>query len=226
MALARSSVVVALAAPALVCGCFALFPLDDYGPNRGTPDDDGDGGGSTADGGGDGDAAAPDAAKGPRILFVTSDRFNGSLGGVAGADNKCTALAADAGLNGSYVAWVGSGTSGPAARIPDPTRAIVYPDGTPVASNLADLATTGPRAPIVVTEKKSKLGAAACTDDRVWTNTTAAGDIAAPSLDCSSWGNVTTSGNAGQLGGAHDEWTDGCPQQNCDGNAHLYCFQK
>jgi hypothetical protein len=227
MRLARSSVIVALVAPAFACGCFALFSLDEYGPNRGT----GDGGAiddaATDTTTGDGGDAGSDAARGPRIVFVTNGRFNGSMGGPSGADNRCTAAANDAGLGGSYVAWLGSGANSPSTRIPDPQRAIVFPDRkTAVAGSMAELADSGPRAPLVVTESGASLTTADCADDRVWTNATAAGAVAMPSLDCGSWSGVTSGGNAGQLGGAHDEWTDGCPEQPCQIDAHLYCFQK
>ena len=232
MGVARSSIIVAFVAPALVTGCFALFSLDDYGPNRGT----GDGGSiddaSTDPSTGDGGDGGSDAAKGPRIVFVTNERFNGSMGGLSGADNRCTAAANDAGLGGSYVAWLGSGANGPSTRIPDPQRAIVFPDRkTSVAGSMADLAANGPRAALVVTERGASLTAADCADDRVWTNATAAGAVANPSLDCGSWGGVTAGGNAGQLGrgqlgGAQDAWTIGCPEQACQVDGHLYCFQK
>ena len=227
MRFARSSIIVALVAPAFVSGCFALFSLDEYGPNRGTGDggsiDDATTDASTGDGGDGGS----DAAKGPRVMFVTNERFNGSMGGLNGADNRCTAAANDAGLGGSYVAWLAGGTSGPSTRIPDPQRAIVFPDRkTAVAGSMAELATTGPRASLVVTERGASLTTADCADDRVWTNATAAGAVAMPSLDCGSWGGVTAGGNAGQLGGAQDDWTDGCPQQACQVEGHLYCFQK
>lgn len=235
MGFARSSVIVALVAPAFVSGCFALFSLDDYGPNRGTGDggtsDDATTDASTADGGDGGDGGS-DAGKPPRIVFVTNQRFNGSMGGLNGADNRCTAAANDAGLGGSYVAWLGSGASSPSTRIPDPRRAIVFPDRkTAVAGSLADLAANGPRASLVVDERGASLTAADCADDRVWTNATAAGAVANPSLDCGSWGGVTAGGNAGQLGsappgGAQDAWTAGCPQLPCQLDGHLYCFQK
>jgi hypothetical protein len=215
--------VVAFASPALLCGCFALFSLDDYGPNRGGENvaDSGTNDDATTDGGGAGDAAKP-----ARVLFVTSERFNGSFGGIAGADGRCTALAADAGFDAAFVAWVGSGSTGPAARIPEPTRAIVYPNGSPAAANLAELATKGPLAPITVTEKKQNLAAKACAEDRVWTNARANGTVPDAGEDCESWSVALAGGAAGQLGGPHDEWTDGCGVQSCAEMGRLYCFQK
>lgn len=213
--------IAALASSALLCGCFALFSLDDYGPNRGPGADAGEAADAN-DGGG-----ATDAAKSARVLFITSDRFTGALGGVAGADGRCTALAADAGFDASFVAWIGSDSNGPASRLSDPTRAIVYSDGKPAAANLGELASKGPVTPIVVTEKRGSLGAKACTEDRVWTNVRANGMVADGGNDCDSWSDeLTGGGSAGQVAGAHDEWTDGCGVQSCAELGRLYCLEK
>jgi hypothetical protein len=223
MAISRSSLIVALGAPALAGGCFALFSLDEYGPSGG-----GDAG-TILDANGDAnDAGVGDATKPPRLLFVTSETFSGSMAGVGGADGLCTAIAADAGLDGSFVAWLGAGTNGPASRIPDPQRQIVYPNDVVVAGNLAELAEAGPRTPIVVTEAKEMLNVATdCADDCVWTNARANGTVPPDGgFDCASWSTSTGGGAAGQLGGAHDEWTDGCGVRPCTTRAHLYCFAK
>lgn len=217
---------VAFGAPALVCGCFALFSLDEYGPTGGAPSDGGPEGDATSNAEG-GDGGAADAARSPRLLFVTSARFNGSMGGVSGADTRCNTAASAAGLDASFIAWVGQGTGGgPASRLSDPGRPIVYPDKTTAAGSLAELGATGPRMPIVVTETGTKLAAAACADDHVWTNARANGAVPDAGDDCDSWGNVLAGGGAGQLGGAHDEWTDGCGTKSCQADGHLYCFQK
>jgi hypothetical protein len=55
-----------------------------------------------ADGDGDG---VGDACQ-PVIMFVTSQRWSGDLGGLAGADAKCQTAAAEAQLLGTYKAWL------------------------------------------------------------------------------------------------------------------------
>lgn len=41
-----------------------------------------------------------------KVVFVTSEIYKGNLGGIAGADLKCNNLAAEAGLQGVYKAWL------------------------------------------------------------------------------------------------------------------------
>lgn len=221
MPITRSSLVIALVAPALACGCFALFSLDDYGPNPGGSTED-----ASADASTDAIDAATDGKLAPRVVFVTSDRFLGSMGGLAGADNRCNALAVDAGLGGSFVAWLGADDASAASRIPQPNREMVLVNGDLVAVSLDALGNEGPRARILLTEKRLTLATAACDGDHVWTNATANGGLPDAGLDCNGWGSVTSGGGAGKLGGARDEWTTGCSARACDSMARLYCVQK
>jgi hypothetical protein len=222
MGITRSSFVIALTAPAVVCGCFALFSLDEYGPNSVAPND---GGGGDSDGAGD---ATVDATKPPRIVFVTSERFLGSMGGVGGANNRCDALAADAGIDASFAAWLGGDNNGPARRLDDPDRSLEDRTGARVAANLGELAQRGPSVAILVTEKKTRVDAAGCDSDRVWTNATGEGKLPEAGFDCDAWSDVTAVGLAGMLGGmTNDEWTSGCgTPRACTEQAHLYCFEK
>ncbi|HET9957703.1 MAG TPA: hypothetical protein VFQ61_24565 [Polyangiaceae bacterium] len=43
----------------------------------------------------------------PRVVFVTSEVYNGNLGGIAGADKKCQDLAKKANLTGTFKAFLG-----------------------------------------------------------------------------------------------------------------------
>ena len=62
--------------------------------------------------GGARDAGDAGTRWGPRRVFVTSTRSRGDLGGLAGADSTCNALASAAGLAGTWVAWLSAqGTS-------------------------------------------------------------------------------------------------------------------
>lgn len=51
-------------------------------------------------------AADPDADTGPKRVFVTSTGSTANLGGLAGADQRCNAAAAAAGLGGSWLAFL------------------------------------------------------------------------------------------------------------------------
>ena len=69
------------------------------------------------------------AASSKKRLFVTKSSFTGNLGGIAGADSKCTAAATAASLTGTWKAWISDGTTSAKDRISDvgPWYAI---DGT------------------------------------------------------------------------------------------------
>ena len=71
------------------------------------------------------------------IIFQTSEKWNGNLGGLAGADLKCMTAASNAGLNGTWKALLSTSTVDAKDRIPD----VVYKrmDATVIANNKADL---------------------------------------------------------------------------------------
>lgn len=84
------------------------------------------------DGGGDAGAFV-----GKRV-FVTSAVYTASLGGVAGADAKCNAVAGAVKLPGTYRAWLSDGTSSPSTAF-TPGGPYKLVDGTPVANDFATL---------------------------------------------------------------------------------------
>ena len=75
------------------------------------------------------------------VVFITSEVFRGNLGGIAGADAHCQRLAENAGLHGTYRAWLSDSQSSPAA---DPSffkspNGYVRVDGVKVAATWDDL---------------------------------------------------------------------------------------
>ena len=97
--------------------------------------------------GGDGDAANPDVAPPgplPNRVFVTSATFtgrlvSGSLTGVTAGDAICTAAASDAGMTGTFAAWLSSETRN-ATDLLTGSSGWVRVDGAPFAETVADLA--------------------------------------------------------------------------------------
>lgn len=69
-------------------------------------------------------------------VFVTSSTFDGNLGGVAGADMKCATAATQAGLPGTYKAWLATSGAGAATRLSG-ARGWVRVDGKPVADTVS-----------------------------------------------------------------------------------------
>jgi hypothetical protein len=82
-----------------------------------------------------------------QIVFATSGLFDGNLGGLDGADQKCQAAADAAGLDGLYLAWlsrvggpiIGEPASGPLHRFVRHAVPYVRPDGIRVADHFGDL---------------------------------------------------------------------------------------
>lgn len=104
-------------------------------------------------------------------VFVTSQTYNGNLGGVSGADSKCQARANAAGLDGTYRAWITGSNSdlSPTNRFErnDYLDSLPYylVNGERVANNWAGLSSTLQHS-INVDERGRGTGGG-----RVWTNT-------------------------------------------------------
>jgi hypothetical protein len=185
-----------------------------------------------------------------KIVFVSSAKFTGNLGGVAGADAKCKQLAEAAGLLGSYKAWLSDKTSSPAATFTRWNGQYVLVDGTEVASNWQGLTEDFHLAPINITETGQDAG-----ESLVWTNTGASGGPGPcpcpakseeyegiierrPEVRDGSCQNWTSSngdlydGVAGNSSAQGHHWTTfilsptGAQIADCDELLRLYCFQQ
>ena len=78
----------------------------------------------------------------PKIVFVTSQTFNGNLGGLAGADAKCNAAAMAATpspLPGTYTAWLSDSSIDARDRVTQSAGPYVRTDGVRVAESFTDL---------------------------------------------------------------------------------------
>ena len=74
-----------------------------------------------------------------KIIFLSSQSYTGNLGGLAGADAKCQQLADNAGLSGTYKAWLSVYGFDPITRIIPSTAPYVRTDGAIIANNFDDL---------------------------------------------------------------------------------------
>ena len=169
-----------------------------------------------------------------RRVFQTSLAYTvPQLGSVAGADALCQGLAQDAGLTGTFRAWLSDNNSSPATSW---TNVSVGPyalvDDTVVANSWADLVDGVLLASIDLDEDGVLAGAGNDTCDFssnvVWTNTTQTGALNSGTLDCGNWNDAgSAAGSAWGLGGRTDTgWTQACSGGNCGGSAHLYCFEQ
>lgn len=154
-------------------------------------------------------------------VFVTSMFWTGNLGGAEGADAKCAAAATAAGLSGTFLAWIGTATTSPAARLTHSTVPYYRMDGTTpriYASNWDDLIDG---TPIAIAE--SEFGTPQA-DVYVWTGATNAG--AAEGHDCNGW--TSSAAGTGMAGNASagplfSTWYGAAA---CSTSAHLYCFEQ
>ena len=162
-----------------------------------------------------------------RLVFVTSSNHHtGNLGGLAGADAICQALAGAAALPGTFTAWLSTTTTSAASRLTHSTLPYRLVDGTLVASDWTDLTDGSLGVPIDETESGASNGS-----PFVWTNTSVNGN--AQGYDCGGWTSSSQSnlGEVGNANAANAFWTNRAPEY-CDGSLFgsiptaLYCYQQ
>ena len=157
-----------------------------------------------------------------RIVFVSSTTFTGAFGGVLVGDETCTRLAAAAGLDGTYRAWLSDATG----RSPSVTFArsdvpFVMTSGVRVADGWTDLTDGTINNPIVVDEQGNQPD----TVPVVWTGTDSSGQPA--SSTCLGWAAASdgVSGQVGVFDAIGTGWSASV-QAACDQAGRLYCFQQ
>ncbi len=157
----------------------------------------------------------------PLLVFVTSVAYSGSgLGSLANADSICNTLASDAGLPGSYAAWLSTRTPAVNAKDRIGNHEWVRVDGAAVADSLADLTDGTIQNPINIDENGVATGAT-----NVWTATGGNGNFAGAAAEVC-W---SPSGQ-GALRGNPNATTDGIWSAEggwlgqCSPSYPIYCF--
>jgi cysteine-rich repeat protein len=180
----------------------------------------------------DDDLCSSTCQKTARIVFVSSELYTGNLGGLAGADAKCTALAQAAGLDGKFYAWLSAGATGPTTRFEQSTLPYVLPTGEQVASDWDDLVSGGPLSHAIdVTETggPAPVPAQSCAPGKptVWTNTLQSGAVWNAS-GCTAWTGIGDVARLGHAKATNLAWTKFCEGQagTCGWKAALYCFEQ
>ena len=175
----------------------------------------------------DNDGCSSMCVRDAAYVFVSSESYDGNLGGVAGADTKCQELADAAKLPGVYQAWLSDDTMAAKERVKASDFAYVRPDGVLVAKEFSKFwMGQGLMASISVTETKAPIDPimGCAGEDKVWTGTTALG-LSQPGKTCMNW--TVTMGDMASVGDLDEKgagWTEGCPAP-CFAMAHLYCFE-
>ncbi len=175
-----------------------------------------------------------------KLVFVTSTRQNGALGGVTGADSVCQTRANAAGLSGTFKAWIsgGSYSSSPASRF---TRSTTLPyvrvDGAVVANDWNDLTDGTIQNPINIDEFGNLQ-----TYSFAWSFTRVDGseglfgssseDCYGGDCHCNNWTITATQGSptpgsaVSQLNQTNDDWTDYSFGNFCGSQYGLKCFEQ
>jgi hypothetical protein len=140
---------------------------------------------------------------GTKSVFITSAAYSGNMGGLTGADAKCQMHATNAGLSGTFMAWLGDSTNGPANRF---TKAggpfVLAKRGITVANNWAELASDTHQHALDSDENGSTslpLGTGTCASStgghQFWSNTYVDGTKWMGYGSCSDW---TSTANTGE----------------------------
>lgn len=177
----------------------------------------------------DPEAATPLGCQGTvactRVVFVTSQDYNGALGGIAGADAKCQALADQspvARIKGhTFQAWVSTMATPVSARFTHGSQAYALATGTIVASDWTDLIKGTLQSGIDLDELNNVRN-----NSIAWTGTTS-GNANYTGPSCSDW-TTAVAGNKGvygNVGGSGNGWSSNSNIDCLSANA-LYCFEK
>ena len=169
-------------------------------------------------------------------VFVTSTRYDGKLGGLAGADSRCQIQENSVipPLGGTWKAWLSSSTvavNTPARSFTQATVPYKLLNRTTIAANWVNLTGGTLAAPINRTENNTVLTG----DNFVWTNTAPNGSISnGSSLEtCNDWisnaGSVNTVISPyGNTFNRDSQWTrvSGSASIACSDLFRLYCFEQ
>lgn len=149
------------------------------------------------------------------------------MAGLEGADDHCNQLAAGAGVEGDFKAWLSTDDLGPVDRMvhsPAPYRLVT---GELVANNWADLTDGTLAHPINRDESGGVIvNVGVCEGNEVWTNTKFDG-TSLSSMDCGGWVTLEGTSSVGRFSVADGSWTTAdCPSVNCSTPLPIYCVQQ
>jgi len=171
-----------------------------------------------------------------KIAFVTSQSYNGDLGGLSGADSKCQTEASNAGLSGTFKAFLSDNNTTAASRLNQATVPYETVTGVRIAADWIDLTDRIIDNPLNVTAIGTTVSGFAWTgSDYDGTKATYFASDYPPNygldLTCSSW----TSGNPGfrtlgARGNINDprawaDWWMG-DGSSCTSQLGLYCLEQ
>ncbi len=160
-----------------------------------------------------------------KTVFITSAKFKGNLGGLAGADDKCQAEAdgpASIVPSGTYLAWLSDGTDSPDTRFTEFSNPYLLPDGTKIAEDFTDLTDGSLLHSIDIDPTGEPVGL-----EQFWSGTNANGTTAAYTQTCDGWTAAANSrGMAGRTNVSSSLWSSIRANPRCSQTFRLVCFQQ
>ncbi len=162
-----------------------------------------------------------------KTVFITSAKFKGNLGGLAGADDKCQVEVdgpASIVPSGTYLAWLSDGTDSPDTRFTKSAHPYILLDGTKIAENYTDLTDGSILNAINIDSTGKALGL-----QPFWTGTKADGTTAPLSVTCTGWKDPLPyhHGMHGQTNMTSPTLSTLHPMHSCRiGFSPLLCFQQ
>ena len=155
-------------------------------------------------------------------VFVTSDEYKSSLGGLAGADLICQSRATAAGFSGRFKAWLSDTSGSPSTRFTRNTVAYVRADDVPVAYDWEDL-TDG----LLSTTMSVDESGNTVPDGLVWTATRGDGAYAGAGQGCNNWSSGGGStGHYGKTSTTGAAWSAAASNATCVAAYRLYCVEQ
>jgi hypothetical protein len=170
----------------------------------------------------DGECRALCEGGGACTVFITDSSFQSIFGSAQAADAVCQDAATNAGLAGTYRAWLSDANSSPSPRFARASGPYVRVDGLQVAANWAGLTDGTLQNPINISESGGTV------NSFVWTATDLAGALVG-STPCGNWTSRESLEEAllGASASTNVGWTgDGSARGSCFNSLPLYCFQQ
>lgn len=176
-----------------------------------------------------------------KTAFVTSQTFDGDLGGIDGAITKCNEAARSAGLIGFYRPWLATANESPVSTMYKASVPYVRTDGAVVADDWADLTDSVLTNPIDHDEFGTDLSGTNLVLSQVASNVRPDGTalFSANEATCFQWTSNTnvldvSRGPIGLFVSTEPGfWTasqtvdpPGYDAPQCSGGKRLYCFQQ
>ncbi len=158
------------------------------------------------------------------LVFVTSKRYDGNLGGIEGANKICQHHAESAGLPGEYKAWISSSTEqSPVNSFNKRDQSYILENDTLIAKSWDEFVSGLHLAAIDCDESGKNVG----YTTKVWTGTSTQGKYLGKE-NCKGWSSNSVE-DSGWVGTVYKFWTLEWTAEMttpCDEGRNLYCVQQ